>query len=180
MFATDFPANLHPQTRAPFGLHNPLSRDQAEKPQYKGYTPGNPFLRFTSQYKPQVVDTNMNPIVDESRVYAGVWGIISFNLYVFGKSPPRPKKGVSLGLQSVMIVADDDALSGGAVAASEAFKSVKITPRFDARSMMAPPGSPPPPPGSIMPPPAAVAPPWGAPPQEDSEAAEMRRLMGGA
>lgn len=154
----------------PFGLHIPW-RMQDEKQQYAGYTPGLPFLRMTSQYKPQIVDPGMNPIVaEETRVYAGVWAILSFNVYEFGKSPVRPKKGVSLGLQAVMIVADDEKLAGGAPDAKQEFAGVQVDAKFDAAAAFgaAPgPGAPP----SIMPPPATVggrpppAPPgYGAPP----------------
>jgi len=111
--AREFPSNINPQGQ-PFGLHCPPWRDQAEKQQYTGYTPGLPFFRCTTQYKPQIVDPGMNPIVDEARVYAGVWAILNVNLFSFGKNPPRPKKGVSIGLQGVMLIADDTKLAGGA------------------------------------------------------------------
>jgi Protein of unknown function (DUF2815) len=185
MIATEFPNNLHPQTRMPFGIHNPLARDQAEKPQYKGYTAGLPFLRFTTQFKPQVVDPAMNPIVDDARVYAGAWAILNFNMYIFGKSPPRPKKGVSLGLQSVMIIADDDVLSGGAAPPQEAFAGIKVQPKFDAARMMQQPGAAPPPPGAaaqaMMPPPMPVGNTGYAPPPPPPAAgydpdAEMRAM----
>jgi hypothetical protein len=153
----DFPANFNAQTGQPFGLHCPPWRDQAEKQQYAGYTPGLPFARMTTQFKPQIVDPAMNPIVDEGRVYAGVWAILAFNTFVFGKSPPRPKKGLSLGLQSVMIIADDEKLAGGAPDAAEQFAGVSVSAQFDPGSAFgAPPGAPAAP--SIMPPPRAVAP----------------------
>lgn len=148
----------------PFGLHIPW-RDQGEKQQFSGYTKGLPFMRFTSQYKPQVVDPAGNPIVTEDRVYAGAWAIISFNFFEFGKSPPRPKKGISLGLQGVMLVADDTKLAGGAPDPKTAFAGVQVNARFDPSAAFAgaAPGVPPPPPGSIMPPPQPVAPGYAAP-----------------
>lgn len=146
----------------PFGLHTPW-RDQGEKQQFAGYTKGLPFMRFTTQYKPQIVDPAGNPIVTEDRVYAGAWAIISFNFFEFGKSPPRPKKGISLGLQGVMLVADDTKLAGGAPDPKTAFAGVQVNARFDPSAAFAgaAPGAPPPPPppGSIMPPPQQVAPP---------------------
>ena len=149
----------------PFGLHTPW-RDQGEKQQFAGYTKGLPFMRFTTQYKPQIVDPAGNPIVTEDRVYAGAWAIISFNFFEFGKSPPRPKKGISLGLQGVMLVADDTKLSGGAPDPKVAFAGVQVNARFDPSAAFAgaAPGVPPPPPGSIMPPPQRVAPPPAARP----------------
>ncbi len=141
----------------PFGLHIPW-RDQGEKQNYNGYTAGLPFLRMTTQYKPQIVDPAQNPIVEDSRVYPGVWAILSFNIYGFGKSPPRPKKGVSLGLQAVMIIADDEKLAGGAPDVKQEFAGVTVDARFDAAGAF---GGAPPVPSSIMPPPAVVG---GAPP----------------
>lgn len=161
-----FPQNFNAQGQ-PFGLHCPPWRDQGEKQQFAGYTPGLPFIRFTSQYQPQVVDPMQNPIVDESRVYSGVWAILAFNMFEFGKSPPRPKKGYSFGLQGVMIVADDEKLSGGGIDPKAAFAGVKVDPRFDATAAfgaMARPGVVPPPASSIMPPPTPVSAPLAPPP----------------
>lgn len=157
MLRSAFPSNFNAAGQ-PFGLHAPPWRDQGEKQQYAGYTPGLPFMRFTTQYKPQIVDPAMNPIVDEGRVYPGVWAILSFNLFEFGRSPPRPKKGVSLGLQGIMIISDDEKLAGGAPDAKVAFAGVQVDAKFDATgafAAMPPPGAMPPP-ASIMPPPTAV------------------------
>jgi len=149
----------------PFGLHIPW-RDQGEKQQYAGYTKGLPFMRFTTQYKPQIVDPAGNPIVSKDRIYAGAWAIISFNFFEFGKSPPRPKKGISLGLQGVMLVADDTKLGGGAPDPKVAFAGVQVNARFDPSAAFAgaAPGAPPPPPGAIMPPPQQVTRPLAPPP----------------
>ena len=158
MMRSEFPANINAQSM-PFGLHNPLIRDQGEKQNYNGYTPGLPFLRMTTQFKPNVVDTNNNPIIAEDRVYPGVWAIVSFNLYTFGKSPPRPKKGVSLGIQLVMLIADDEKLAGGAPDPRTEFAQVKVDPHFDVQGAFgAPPGA------GILPPPQAVGGPPPPPP----------------
>jgi hypothetical protein len=149
----DFPSNINAQGQ-PFGLHIPW-RDQGEKQNYAGYTPGLPFMRMTTQFKTQVSDPAMNPIVDESRVYAGVWAILQFNVFIFGRSPPRPKKGASLGLMNVMIIADDEKLAGGAADPKAAFAGVKVDAKFDAAAAFgtAAPAS------AIMPPPTNIAPP---------------------
>ena len=91
------------------GLHSPF-RDQAEKLKFGGFTPGCVFLNCTSKYKPPVVDSRMNPVVDPSKIYPGMWVIAAIKAYPFGKNPPQPKKGVAFGLQSVMIVGDDTRL----------------------------------------------------------------------
>ena len=99
-----------------YGLHSPF-RDQAEKTVGKntrGYTPGGLMLTCSSNFQPVVVDRNMNPIVDEKRVYSGVWAFVSMNVYSYGIKTNKPKKGVGFGLVSVMIIADHDHLDNGA------------------------------------------------------------------
>ena len=110
-----FPQNWDPSGN-PVGLHLPF-HDQAEKAfgakPLPGYTPGAITFNVSSKYKPVVVDAQMNPIIDEERVYSGVWAFVGLNTYTYGVSPPQPKKGVSFGLQTVMIIADDSKLAGG-------------------------------------------------------------------
>jgi hypothetical protein len=144
----------------PDALYNPF-RDQKAQKKY-GATPGLPFITCSTQQKPQVVDSAGNPIVDEKRVYPGVWAIISVNVYSFGFKPKaQPIKGVKFGLQSVMIIADDEALGATAPPASQDFAGVQVDQTFDpAGAVFArPPGAPPPGP-SILP---AATPIAGAP-----------------
>jgi hypothetical protein len=90
-------------------LHSPF-RDQAEKSQFDGYTPGSIFLTANADRQPPCVDTRLAPIVEEARVYPGVWAITTLRCFDFDK---KVKKGVSFGLQSIMIIADDNQLGGG-------------------------------------------------------------------
>lgn len=145
-----FPNNFGPDGRS-FGLHSPF-REQGEKQNYSGFTPGGIFISAKTQYKPPVVDVANNPIVDTGRAYPGVWAIVSINLFDYGNRPPRPKKGVSFGLQAVMIVADDTPLAGGAVDPKTQFQGVQISASFDpsaafGQQRAAPP---PPPPGANL------------------------------
>lgn len=107
------------------GLHSPFhdQRDKAAK--YGGFTPGCTYINATSRYKPPVVDIRMNPIVDPSKVYPGVWAICSINVYGYGKNPPQPKKGVGFGLQNVMIIGDDTKFGGGAADPNKTFAGVR-------------------------------------------------------
>lgn len=122
-----FPKNWDNQGNST-GLHSPF-HDQKEKAfgpkPLSGYTPGAIYFNIISQFKPQIVDINMNPIVEESRVYPGVWAFVSMNAYSYG--PPQPKSGVAFGLQSVMIIADDQKLGGGASDPRQDFKNITMT-----------------------------------------------------
>lgn len=114
----------------PIGLHIPF-HDQAEKAfgvnPYAGYTPGAIYFNVSSKYKPPVVDANMNPVGDETRIYPGVWAILSFNVYAYGISPPQPKKGIGFGLQTVMLIADDQKLGGGGGDPTKDFAGIHVT-----------------------------------------------------
>jgi hypothetical protein len=121
---TSFPANVG-QDGKTFGLKSPF-RMQDEKQNYSGYTPGGIFISCKTQYKPPVVDTANNPIVDPARAYAGVWAMLSVNLFAYGIRPARPIKGVNFGLQAVMILADDLPFGGAGVDPKTQFAGVKI------------------------------------------------------
>jgi hypothetical protein len=140
-----FAANYDAASGQYYGLHSPF-RQQAEKLKFGGFTPGLIFTACTSKFKPPVVDIRGNPIVDRSKVYAGVWAICGINAY--GYNDPR-KKGVAFGLQSVMIIGDDTRLSGGPADTKTMYQGVNVSApivRPDIAGMM-PAGATPPPPG---------------------------------
>lgn len=120
--AEKFSSHYDQGTQQYHGLHSPF-RDQAEKLKFGGFTPGCTFITCTSKYKPPVVDFRRSPIVDQSKVYAGVWAILAVNAY--GYADPR-KKGVAFGLQSVMIIGDDTHHGGGAKDPNQTFAKVNV------------------------------------------------------
>lgn len=106
-----------------YGLQSPF-HDQAEKTlKYEGYTPGAIYFNSSSEFKPRIVDPNMNDIIDEARVYPGEWAMLAVNPYSYNNM----KKGVSLGLQSVVIIGDDTNIGGGGqVDPRKAFAGIKL------------------------------------------------------
>lgn len=116
-FASNFGADGQP-----FGLHFPF-RDQQVKQHIDGYVPGSIFLTLPSGQRPPCVDHNLQNIIEESRVYPGVWAIVSMNVFSWDR---KVKKGVSFGLQSVMIVADDLPLGSVADPAADFARVQKI------------------------------------------------------
>lgn len=160
--AAEFASHFDVATGQYLGLHSPF-RDQGEKVKFGGFTPGSVFMSSSSKFKPPVVDAQGNPIVDPAKVYPGVWAICAVNGYAY-KNPK--KKGVSFGLQSVMIIGDDTKFGGGAPDPNKTFGGVKgaitaptIAPGAVA-NVPAGPGAPP----SVGMPPAPAGGTYAAPP----------------
>lgn len=145
-----FPNNWRPDGQ-PFGLHWPVHPCD-EKQQYAGYTPGLHYMNVSSQFKPAVIDTAMNPIVDPSRVYPGVWAVLALNLYSY----KNKKTGVSFGLQNVMLVGDDEKLGGGGTDPKEDFGHVDIDAHYDPAAAFGGAATTATPPMGVMPPPQRV------------------------
>lgn len=138
-----------------WGGLDPAVRNQAEKPQYAGYTPNCAFMNVGSNYKPAIVDNRMNPIVDPAQIYPGCWAIVSLNGYASGKNTPR--KGPRFGLQTIMKIADDRNLGGAAPDPRAMFGSVKVmapTAPVAAQFGAMPPANGPQPNAGAFPPPA--------------------------
>ncbi|MFZ5645789.1 MAG: DUF2815 family protein [Bacillota bacterium] len=74
---------------------------------------------FTASSKTQqaVVDLNINPIINQSEVYSGMYGRVSVNFFPFDTNGNR---GIGCGLGPVQKLADGEPLGGG-VSAEEAF-----------------------------------------------------------
>lgn len=115
-----------PKLKTPF-------KDQGEMTKYEGYEAGGVFLTATAdQNKPRVFDARMLPITDEDRVYPGVWAIAIVRPFAYDKGVNR---GVSFGLQAVMIVADDKQLGGGGIDPQTAFGGVNIDAEVNPQGM---------------------------------------------
>lgn len=126
--ARDWASHWNPDAQSYQGLHSPW-HDQVEKSaKYAGFTPRCQYLTVSSQFKPPVVDARGNTVVDPAKCYAGVWAILALNAYSYGKNAKGPqKKGVGFGIQSVMLIADDTNLAGGAQAdPTKQFKGISV------------------------------------------------------
>jgi len=71
----------------------------------------------SSKQRPEIVDANLNPIIDQSKVYSGVYGRVHINFFAYSQSGNR---GIAAGLGPVQILRDGEPL-GGRVTAEEAF-----------------------------------------------------------
>ena len=74
-----------------------------------------------ADYSPEVVDAGLNPIINQSEVYSGMYGRVnvSFFPYAFGG-----KKGIGCGLGPVQKTRDGESLGGGAPSAAQVFTAV--------------------------------------------------------
>lgn len=77
---------------------------------------------FTASNKqaPFVVDANVQPIINPTEVYSGMWGNVNVNFFPYNSNG---KKGIGCGLNGVQKIGDGEPLSGR-VTAEEAFKPV--------------------------------------------------------
>ena len=96
--------------------------DQEDKEEYDGYEAGNLFMTISSKYKPEVIMPNKAPLVDEEEVYPGRWARASVHVYAWDN---EFGKGVSIGLNNLQLLANDDNLSGRRAAAEE-FDAVDV------------------------------------------------------
>lgn len=73
----------------------------------------------SSKQRPEVVDAQLNPIIDQSRVYSGVYGRVNINFFPYNNSGNR---GIGAGLGPVQILRDGEPL-GGRVTAEQVFSA---------------------------------------------------------
>lgn len=103
------------KTKWPKNLRSPF-RDQKEKAKDgklpEGLIPGAVFMRFkcdSTKHKPVIVDQNVQPIIEESKFYAGGWARASVNAFAYSQGG---NNGVSFGLNSLQFTKDDQPFSG--------------------------------------------------------------------
>jgi hypothetical protein len=65
------------------------------------------FINANSTTPPQIVDQNVQPILDQSEVYSGVYAKVSINFYAFNSNG---NKGVACGLGNIQKVRDGQPL----------------------------------------------------------------------
>lgn len=78
---------------------------------------GHWVLTASSKQQQQVVDAQMGPVIDQTRVYSGVYGRVNINFFPFSNSGNR---GIGAGLGPVQILRDGEPL-GGRISAEQAF-----------------------------------------------------------
>lgn len=74
------------------------------------------FLNASSVTAPQIVDSHVQPILDQSEVYSGCYGRVSLNFYAYNVNGNR---GVAAGLGNIQKLRDGAPLGGQTTASSD-------------------------------------------------------------
>lgn len=103
----------------PKNLKTPF-KDQGEREKEKddgvkfmpeGYVKGSLMLQMKSKNQPGIVDRKLKPVIDPDKVYAGVWAIADVYIQTYDIEDGM-SCGVSVSLNHIQIVKDDEPLSG--------------------------------------------------------------------
>lgn len=109
--ASKFGGKVPPQS----SLKLPLRDGDIDRPDDEAYA-GCFFVNANSATAPQIVDRALNPILDRSEVYSGVYARASINFYAFNSNGNR---GVACGLGNIQKIRDGEPLSGKSSAADD-------------------------------------------------------------
>ncbi len=78
---------------------------------------GHWVMTASSRQRPEVVDANLQPIIDATQIYSGMYARVSINFFAYDAAG---KKGIGCGLGNVQKLADGEPL-GGRTTAEEDF-----------------------------------------------------------
>jgi hypothetical protein len=98
--------------KIPLKMKNP--KKDGDEPDDDGNTrpefEGRWSIQATSKNKPGIVNIDLNPIMNANEIYSGAWFRASIRAYAWDH--PTGGKGVSIALDNLMKVRDDEAFSG--------------------------------------------------------------------
>ena len=103
--------------KVPANLKLPLRDGDIDRPDDEAYA-GCYFFNANSRQAPQVVDSKVQPILDQSEVYSGCYGKISVTFYGYNSNGNR---GIACGLGNIQKTRDGESLGGGRVSAETDF-----------------------------------------------------------
>lgn len=89
-------------------IKTPLRDGDKERPGDAAYQNAY-FINANSATAPGIVDANLQPIIDRSEVYSGVYGRASINFYAFNSNGNR---GIACGLNNLQKIRDGEPLGG--------------------------------------------------------------------
>ena len=89
-----------------------------------------------ADHPPFVVDAQVQPIIDPTKVYSGMWGNVSVSFFPYNSAG---KKGIGCGLNGLQVTRDGEPLSAR-VTAQDAFQAVGAAPAAPGYAAPAAPG----------------------------------------
>ncbi len=89
-------------------IKQPLRDGDIERPDDEAYANAY-FVNANSATAPGIVDSNLDPILERSEVYSGVYGRASINFYAFNSNG---NKGIACGLNNLQKIRDGKSLGG--------------------------------------------------------------------
>ena len=101
--------------KLPPNLKLPLRDGDIDRPDDEAYA-GCYFFNANSRQAPQVVDSKVQPILDQSEVYSGCYGKISVTFYGYNSNGNR---GIAAGLGNIQKLKDGESLGGRTSAADD-------------------------------------------------------------
>ena len=100
------------KTPSKAALKLPLRDGDAERPDDEAYA-NSYFINANSNTPPQVVDKYVQPILERSEIYSGVYGRASINFYAFNSNG---NKGIACSLNNLQKIRDGEPLGGKSTA----------------------------------------------------------------
>ena len=104
--------------KIPANLKLPLRDGDIDRPDDEAYAHSY-FFNANSRQAPQVVDSKVQPILDQSEVYSGCYGKISVTFYGYNSNGNR---GIAAGLGNIQKLKDGESL-GGRTSATDDFQT---------------------------------------------------------
>ena len=101
--------------KVPANLKLPLRDGDIDRPDDEAYA-GCYCFNANSRQAPQVVDSKVQPILDQSEVYSGCYGKISVTFYGYNSNGNR---GIAAGLGNIQKLKDGESLGGRTSAADD-------------------------------------------------------------
>lgn len=89
-------------------IKTPLRDGDLERPDDEAYKDSY-FVNANSTTAPGIVDADLQPILDHSEVYSGVYGRVSMNFYAYNTGSA---KGIACGLNNLQKLKDGEPLGG--------------------------------------------------------------------
>lgn len=96
-------------------IKNPLRDGDIERPDDPAYA-NSYFVNANSTTAPGIVDRNLNPVIERSLVYSGVYGRASINFYAFNSNG---NKGIACGLQNLQLLRAGEPLGSKSTAEAD-------------------------------------------------------------